>query len=646
MPLLKFEVQSDYDKVIRLREEIERLEKQLLVFDSNTPAHKITEIENKLASAKGEFTKLTNAALLAGQELEQGFKQRIYEASKGVNDFNKQILEQKEIVRSVQFEIAKISEQYNNTKGTRAASQWEEELAYAQKALQEEQEILFHLTQERDKARISLRNLTDEYKYLHEESSKGSTDIVSNTLNKETPQFFQSQGEFDKIQELRNVISELRNEISNFNGSETELDGLKQRLSDVQQELINAESNAANAASALGPKLGQKASEASQNLFSLNNAIKDQKDEVAKLTQQLNEASASLNSLKETGDLSAIEKQRAEYDALAASLHDAENKLLNLQTAQSQASSEFDNVTRQIEQQDSVMVKMLGGYENYKQIVDQLPSRVKNVITGIQGMTGAAKAFIATPLGAVIAAIVLVLQSLKTWFDSSAEGQMEFARISGYVGGVLNQLKEIVITVGKAIYSAFSDPKKAVSDLWEAIKTNIVNQVHAVGGIFSELGGLIKAAFDLDFDGVKKHFGEMDNQILQFATGVKDLRKGIKYYIDDVHEAAKKNSELSVREQQLHRNRSKWQIEEKKINAAIAEARLKAMKGDAAASKEAQRLIEQKYAKQKEFAQEELDIIKERNSLTTNSQEDYDAEYAAEARLEDLKTQEAQEKGA
>ena len=136
MPLLKFEVQADYDKVIRLREEIGRLEKQLLSFDSATPIHKITEIENRLASAKDEFTKLTNAALLAGQELEHGFKQRIYEASKGVNDFNRQILEQKEIVRSVQFEIAKISEQYNNTKGTRAASQWEEELAYAQKELQ------------------------------------------------------------------------------------------------------------------------------------------------------------------------------------------------------------------------------------------------------------------------------------------------------------------------------------------------------------------------------------------------------------------------------------------------------------------------------------------------------------------------------
>lgn len=457
------------------------------------------------------------------------------------------------------------------------------------------------------------------------------------------PQLFSSQADYDYVEGLKEKIVDLQLQIAQFDGTDEALQPLRQELSDTQQLLMAAEHQAASAAAALGEDLGGRAAEASTRLYALNNAVAEQSATVEELKGRVAEAAAALEALNGSENTDAIDSARMRYDQLNASLNNAQNQLLNLQAAQADANSNWTQTNMEVQQHDSVMVKMLGGYDKYKTIIGQLPGPVQQVVGGIQGMTGAAKAFIATPLGAIIAAIVLALQALKSWFDSSSEGQMAFAKISGYVSGVLGQLKEIVLAVGKAIYNAFSDPKKAVSDLWEAIKTNIVNRFTALGQLAAHVGEMISAAFDPD-KSVGEAWDKIQDDVLQLTTGVENLRQKVKAYGKEIDDVGRKNSTLNAREEQLHRDRSKWQIQEKKLDAEIAEARNKAMKGDAKASKEAQKLIEEKYAKQKEFATEELNIIKERNALTTNKQEDYDAEYAAEARLEELKAQELQEK--
>lgn len=55
MPLLKFEVEADYDKVIKLREEITRLNDMLLKLPADAPVTTVRNIEAELAKARGEF---------------------------------------------------------------------------------------------------------------------------------------------------------------------------------------------------------------------------------------------------------------------------------------------------------------------------------------------------------------------------------------------------------------------------------------------------------------------------------------------------------------------------------------------------------------------------------------------------------------
>lgn len=70
MPILKFEVQADYDKVIKLREEINRLEAKLRGLDLHAPASQVHEVEQQLSSARKEFNRIASSAAKAGADID------------------------------------------------------------------------------------------------------------------------------------------------------------------------------------------------------------------------------------------------------------------------------------------------------------------------------------------------------------------------------------------------------------------------------------------------------------------------------------------------------------------------------------------------------------------------------------------------
>lgn len=275
--------------------------------------------------------------------------------------------------------------------------------------------------------------------------------------------------------------------------------------------------------------------------------------------------------------------------------------------------------------------------EAQSQAIGMLPGPLKGATSGFGSLIRAAKAFIATPVGAVLTAIVVALKALMTFFSSSADGEMEFARVSGYVTGVLDQLKEILIKVGKWLYKAFSDPKQAIKELWEAIKTNIVSRIQGVGEMFKALGKIIASGFTEGYD-------ELTEASLKTATGVDHLRERVSAYAASVHDAAMKTSELKVAEEQLARDRSEWQKRDAELEVQMEDLRTEMY---AASDKERLKLAEkyknvvaEKYSKETEFLNEQLRIKKSLNDLTTNSQADYDEVNRLEAALTRLKADE------
>ena len=75
---LYFKVGSDYENVIRLRTEIEKLKSTLSGMDGNTPPATLRAMEVQLAKNTKELDTMVSAAAKAGNELDQNFKKKIF----------------------------------------------------------------------------------------------------------------------------------------------------------------------------------------------------------------------------------------------------------------------------------------------------------------------------------------------------------------------------------------------------------------------------------------------------------------------------------------------------------------------------------------------------------------------------------------
>lgn len=71
MAKLYFSVDADYQKVIRLREEIEKLEKQMKRFNSHTTTDAIEKLQDELKDLREEYNELTRNAAESGAEIEK-----------------------------------------------------------------------------------------------------------------------------------------------------------------------------------------------------------------------------------------------------------------------------------------------------------------------------------------------------------------------------------------------------------------------------------------------------------------------------------------------------------------------------------------------------------------------------------------------
>lgn len=174
MAVLSFKVQADYEKVVRLREEIAKLENQLKSFGRNTPLDEIKAVEAKLADAKSQFTAITTEAAKAGAVIESDFKNKIRSASSAVNDFTAKIIEQKSVVKDVEHDVRRLAEAYQKALKSDSSNAPSIKADYdaAKKALQEEKAALFGLTQEKAKATLETKRLKDEYAAFKEEAGE------------------------------------------------------------------------------------------------------------------------------------------------------------------------------------------------------------------------------------------------------------------------------------------------------------------------------------------------------------------------------------------------------------------------------------------------------------------------------------------
>lgn len=182
MATLYFKVSSDYEEVIRLRQECEKLEAQLLKMDKRKSPGAVASMEAQLASTRQQMMGLVTEAAKAGAVMENDLKKKISSTTKASEELSEEIIKQKKIIRETQEDVRRLSEQYSKmNKYSPKYGETVNELNRAKAALNEQRYSLGELQEQQAKNRLELRKLNREYKDFAQSSDK-STEIVDNLI--------------------------------------------------------------------------------------------------------------------------------------------------------------------------------------------------------------------------------------------------------------------------------------------------------------------------------------------------------------------------------------------------------------------------------------------------------------------------------
>jgi hypothetical protein len=197
--------------------------------------------------------------------------------------------------------------------------------------------------------------------------------------------------------------------------------------------------------------------------------------------------------------------------------------------------------------------------------------------TGINLLNLTLRAFKIALAATGIGLILVALGSLVAWFRRTEEGAEALrVRMAGF-RAVLNVLLDRFSALGKFIFDAFNDPKQAVADLWQAIKTNIMNRLQGVVDAFGALGKAIKSAITLDMAGLTQAGKDFGNAWVQALTGVEDLYEKIVDGASDMANQMRVHSQvakdLQERMNEVLRTERALGVERARQNRDLQEAR-------------------------------------------------------------------------
>lgn len=238
MAELKFRVQADYEKVQRLRDEITKLKQEIKGVDAIQDPTSFNKLNSKLQQTSKELGNVTGKIAEASAAIETDFKQKIFAASQGVNDFTEKIIAQKGVVRDVAADVKRLGDAYRESvKSSPLTSDAKlAEWKAAKKALDEEKASLFALTQEQATARLSVKKLRDEYALLRQEG--GGT---AETMNLLTGKLKQMSGMILGGMGLKELASRVISVRAEFESMETSLKvllgGNEERLNNIMGQI-------------------------------------------------------------------------------------------------------------------------------------------------------------------------------------------------------------------------------------------------------------------------------------------------------------------------------------------------------------------------------------------------------------------------
>ncbi len=300
--------------------------------------------------------------------------------------------------------------------------------------------------------------------------------------------------------------------------------------------------------------------------------------------------------------------------------------------------------------------------EDARKATENLQRRSKRSGSGIQA-TFRKITMAMGPIALAIGAIVGAFKAFTNILTGSIAGQEKFARVTGYLSGIMDGLKDIAIDVTNWMVKAFDDPKQSVIDLWETIKGFFITPFEGMVGMVTSgweiiaqgakgVGLAIAGIFKKDLrEQSREAFARMTQGMDDFTESVKmtyqpfrDIGKAVSDIGKELGERAKENADLAERELKLRQQIADESVQLKKLDADISRLRRIAnddqqeLTDQIQAQAEAMDVIEKKFDIQEDQLKEAVAIQKERMALGHDTVEDVEKLRQLEAELIGLQT--------
>lgn len=582
-------------------------------------------------------------------------------------------------------------------------------------------------------AQVQINNLTEELNKAKDTYSELAKQ--ADTSNTALSKFSVGQNVEETTQKIETMKSSFQDFMDTYKNSNVDVDKLKGQGSEIlstgdklQKEanfqlstrsILESKDETAKAVNSIKGLMSEANSAYTNSAATAKVAFTQQQQVVKDLETKIKDVQGVLSSATKSGNMDVAKEAATQLVSLEQELTKSKGKLSELQSQSQEASlrladfqQKSNDVTSALEQQSTTwgrykynvkqMGQTIGGWfssqvdkgkaaaSQFTNMIDGMGIPLSNGIKGLKGFIAASRAFIATPLGAVLGVIVLALKAVHTYLNKSAEGQKTMAKISAFLSSILGSLTDIVIAFGKYLFKTFSGSNQAVnlfaknfvSTLVSAFNT-VKNTVVAFSSVFKGMWQIMQGNFSEGWDLIKSsaaNFTKAGEEFRKAFVGSlnsawngikaswsvisglfndKELRKDLNKAVTNILPNAIKSSRAAGKQADLYSEKYEANNRASKLDDEIAQSREKiyTLTGKAKEEeiKHAKELLKQKFygrdiidQKTKQVKHEKglLDIqkeqvknLKEKNGLHTKSLKDIKAERDANLKLLQMQVQ-------
>lgn len=225
------------------------------------------------------------------------------------------------------------------------------------------------------------------------------------------------------------------------------------------------------------------------------------------------------------------------------------------------------------------MGKVREGLNSVKQSLTGTTAAMKASAAGSNMFTRALGVLKTALIATGIGALVVALGSLVSYFTKTQRGADFLSKTMQGFKAIISVLTDRFSALGEIIFNAFSNPKRAIADLWDALKTNIVNRFEGLIDLFHAVGNGLESLWKRDMAGLKEAATEAGTALVQMTTGLDENQQrrvadSVKGLANEIKEESAAAWELQKARQALEKSEISFIERESQLRAEIDKNRL------------------------------------------------------------------------